>query len=152
MTVVTGKSAKKRNNSLSMDITSERPREGSGMNRQKGFTLIELLTAMGLAALLLSMAIPALDSFTRNARQTGAVNDFVASLHIARSTAVTTNARVTICSSAAAMSARESVGTRAGSSSRIATVIKLLTVATLSSRPEQAQMYLAFSRQNSPGS
>ena len=70
------------------------------MNRQKGFTLIELLTAMGLAALLLSMAIPALDSFTRNARQTGAVNDFVASLHIARSTAVTTNARVTICSSA----------------------------------------------------
>ena len=70
------------------------------MTREDGFTLIELLTAIGLAALLLSMAVPALDSFTRNARQTGAVNDFVSSMHIARSTAVTTNARVTICASA----------------------------------------------------
>jgi type IV fimbrial biogenesis protein FimT len=70
------------------------------MNRERGFTLIELLTAMGLAALLLSMAIPALDSFTSNARQTGTVNDFVSSMHVARSTAVTTNARVTICASA----------------------------------------------------
>ena len=69
------------------------------MTREDGFTLIELLTAIGLAALLLSMAVPALDSFTRNARQTGAVNDFVSSMHIARSTAVTTNARVTICAS-----------------------------------------------------
>lgn len=69
------------------------------MTREDGFTLIELLTAIGLAALLLSMAVPALDSFTRNARQTGAVNDFVSSMHIARSTAVTTNSRVTICAS-----------------------------------------------------
>jgi type IV fimbrial biogenesis protein FimT len=69
------------------------------MRKENGFTLIELLTAIGLAALLLSMAVPALDSFTRNARQTGTVNDFVASMHIARSTAVTTNARVTICAS-----------------------------------------------------
>ncbi len=70
------------------------------MDRQRGFTLIELLTAIGLAALLLSMAVPALDSFTSNARQTGTVNDFVSSMHVARSTAVTTNARVTICASA----------------------------------------------------
>ena len=70
------------------------------MNRERGFTLIELLTAIGLAALLLSMAVPALNSFTSNARQTGTVNDFVSSMHIARSTAITTNARVTICASA----------------------------------------------------
>ncbi len=70
------------------------------MNRERGFTLIELLTAIGLAALLLSMAVPALDSFTSNARQTGTVNDFVSSMHVARSTAVTINARVTICASA----------------------------------------------------
>ena len=69
------------------------------MNRQKGFTLIELLTAIGLAALLLSMAVPALNSFTSNSRQTGTVNDFISSMHVARSTAVTTNARVTICPS-----------------------------------------------------
>ena len=70
------------------------------MNREKGFTLIELLTAIGLAALLLSMAVPALNSFTSNARQTGTVNDFISSMHVARSTAITTNARVTICASA----------------------------------------------------
>ena len=40
------------------------------MARQKGFTLIELMVAIALAALLLSMAVPALDSFTTNARVT----------------------------------------------------------------------------------
>jgi type IV fimbrial biogenesis protein FimT len=68
--------------------------------KQKGFTLIELMTAIALTAILLSMAIPALDQFTTNARQTGAINDFVSSVHIARSTAITTNARVTVCASA----------------------------------------------------
>jgi len=45
------------------------------------------------------MAIPALNSFTTNARQTSAINDFVSSMHVARSTAVTTNFRVTVCAS-----------------------------------------------------
>ena len=65
----------------------------------RGFTLIELMIAVGLTALLLSMAIPALNSFTTNARQTSAINDFVSSMHVARSTAVTTNFRVTVCAS-----------------------------------------------------
>ena len=58
------------------------------------------MIAIGLSALLLSMAIPALDSFTTSAKQTGAVNDFVSSMHIARSTAITTNFRTTVCASA----------------------------------------------------
>jgi len=66
---------------------------------QNGFTLIELMVAIGLSAILLSMAVPALSQFTNNAKQTGAINDFVSSMHIARSTAVTTNARVTVCAS-----------------------------------------------------
>lgn len=69
------------------------------MRRENGFTLIELMIAVGLTGLLLSMAVPALDIFVSNARQTGAINDFVSSLHQARSTAVTTNTRVTICPS-----------------------------------------------------
>jgi len=69
------------------------------MLREKGFTLIELMIAVGLTGLLLSMAVPALDIFVSNARQTGAINDFVSSIHQARSTAVTTNTRVTICPS-----------------------------------------------------
>jgi len=69
------------------------------MRRENGFTLIELMIAVGLTGLLLSMAVPALDIFVSNARQTGAINDFVSSIHQARSTAVTTNGRVTICPS-----------------------------------------------------
>ena len=69
------------------------------MRQERGFTLIELMIGIGLMALLLSMAVPALEIFTSNARQTGAVNDFVASMHVARSTAVTTNSRVTVCPS-----------------------------------------------------
>ena len=69
------------------------------MRRQNGFTLIELMIAVGLTGLLLSMAVPALDIFVSNARQTGAINDFVSSIHQARSVAVTTNQRVTICPS-----------------------------------------------------
>lgn len=70
-----------------------------GMATQKGFTLIELMVAIALAALLLSLGVPALNQFTTNARQTSAINDFVASIHMARNTAVTTNARVTVCAS-----------------------------------------------------
>jgi type IV fimbrial biogenesis protein FimT len=70
------------------------------MRRQAGFTLIELMIAVGLTGLLLSMAVPAMDIFVSNARQTGAFNDFVSTIHQARSTAVTTNTRVTICPSA----------------------------------------------------
>jgi type IV fimbrial biogenesis protein FimT len=70
------------------------------MKREGGFTLIELMIAVGLSALLLSMAVPALDHFTDNAKQTTAINDFVASMHVARSTAITTNFRVTVCASA----------------------------------------------------
>lgn len=69
------------------------------MRQERGFTLIEMMIGVGLMALLLSMAVPALDTFTSNARQTGAINDFVSSLHVARSTAVTTNTRVTVCPS-----------------------------------------------------
>lgn len=69
------------------------------MRRQGGFTLIELMIAVGLTGLLLSMAVPAMDVFVSNARQTGAFNDFVSTIHQARSTAVTTNTRVTICPS-----------------------------------------------------
>ena len=67
------------------------------MRKQNGFTLIELITTLGIAAILMSVAIPALQSFTTNAKQTSAINDFVSSMHLARNTAITTNARVTVC-------------------------------------------------------
>jgi len=70
------------------------------MSRENGFTLIEMMIAIAITGLLLSMAVPAMNLFVSNARQTGALNDFVSSMHVARSTAITTNSRVTVCPSA----------------------------------------------------
>jgi type IV fimbrial biogenesis protein FimT len=67
------------------------------MTRQNGFTLIELLTTIGIATLLISMAVPSMQTFSQNSRQTAAVNDLLSGLHLARNTAITTNTRVTIC-------------------------------------------------------
>ena len=69
------------------------------MNREQGFTIIELMIAVGLTAILLGMAAPAVTTLVSNARQTGAINDLVSSMHLARSTAITTNTRVTMCAS-----------------------------------------------------
>ena len=73
--------------------------KGYVMHRQLGFTLIELMIAVALTGILLGMGVPAMNMFISNARQTGMINDFVASMHTARSTAITTNSRVTICPS-----------------------------------------------------
>lgn len=70
------------------------------MRTDSGFTLIELMVAVALVAILLATAVPALDEFTNNSRQTGAINDFVSAMHLARNTAITTNSRVTMCASA----------------------------------------------------
>jgi type IV fimbrial biogenesis protein FimT len=69
------------------------------LNRQDGFTLIELIFAIGLSAMLAGMAAPAMSHLISNSRQTGAINDLVSSIHKARSAAITTNTRVTICTS-----------------------------------------------------
>ena len=74
------------------------------MMRQDGFTLIELLTTIGIAVLLISMAVPSMQTFSQNSRQTAAVNDLISALHLARNTAITTNTRVTVCPSANATS------------------------------------------------
>jgi type IV fimbrial biogenesis protein FimT len=68
------------------------------MTRRNGFTLIELLT-IGIITLLISMAVPSMQTFTQNSRQTAAVNDLISGMHLARNTAITTNSRVTVCPS-----------------------------------------------------
>lgn len=70
------------------------------MQNEKGFTLVELVVTLGIAALLLSMAVPSMGTFLSNSRQAGAINDFVASVRMARSTAIEANTDVTICPSA----------------------------------------------------
>ena len=69
------------------------------MIRKNGFTLIELLTTMSIAAILVTMAVPGLKSFTLNSRQTAGINELVSGMHLARNTAITMNTRVTMCAS-----------------------------------------------------
>ena len=67
------------------------------MQKQKGFTLIELMTTLGVATILLSIAVPGIQQFKMNARQTNSINDFVSVMRLARNTAITNNMRVTVC-------------------------------------------------------
>lgn len=69
------------------------------MTRQNGFTLIELMTTIGIAAILVTMAVPSLKSFTLNSRQTAGINELISGMHMARNTAITMNTRVTMCPS-----------------------------------------------------
>jgi type IV fimbrial biogenesis protein FimT len=69
------------------------------MTSHKGFTLIELLTTMGVATILIAIAVPGMHSFKMNARQNGSVNELVSGMRVARNTAITTNSRVTVCAS-----------------------------------------------------
>lgn len=69
------------------------------MKRQHGFTLIELLTALTIATILVSVAIPGLQAFTKNSRQRTVTNELVSAMRVARNTAITTNSRVTVCAS-----------------------------------------------------
>jgi type IV fimbrial biogenesis protein FimT len=74
-------------------------RRGVKLNRQDGFTLIELMFAIGLSAMLVGMAAPAMNHLISNSRQTAAINDLVSAIHKARSAAIMTNTRITMCTS-----------------------------------------------------
>lgn len=69
------------------------------LRRHEGFSLPELLAGLGIAALLLSVGLPGLSSFAKDARQIGVTNDLLADFHFARDLAITSNSRVTICPS-----------------------------------------------------
>lgn len=69
-------------------------------NRQRGFTLGETLTALAVAGIGLTLAVPGLQAFSRDNGQAVAINQLVGTMHMARSEAVMRNARVAVCASA----------------------------------------------------
>lgn len=67
---------------------------------QRGFSLGEVLTTLGVLGLSLALVVPSFSSVTRSNLRAGAINELVATLHVARSEAITRNAPVVVCPSA----------------------------------------------------
>jgi len=66
----------------------------------RGVTLIEFLTALAILAILLTVAVPSFQDAFLNGKLTNQANAFLSDLTLARSEAIKTNARVTLCKSA----------------------------------------------------
>jgi len=67
--------------------------------RLAGFTLFELMVAIGVAGILMAIAVPALRSFLQNDRLLTEQNQLVMSLNYARSEAIKEDASVWVCAS-----------------------------------------------------
>ncbi len=78
-----------------------------------GFTLLELMVVLAIAGVLFAVGIPAMGNFLRNSRITGAANDVMVAMHMARSEAVKRRLNVTLCTSANAMNANGSANDNA---------------------------------------
>jgi type IV fimbrial biogenesis protein FimT len=65
--------------------------------RTAGLTLIELLVALVIAALLLRLALPAFRDLTTATSSAAVLNQLIGSVNLARSSAVTHHATVTLC-------------------------------------------------------
>lgn len=70
------------------------------INRISGFTLPELTITIGIIAITLSSAVPALGTMIKNNRLATQLNSIVSDIHLARSEAVSRDVRVIICRSA----------------------------------------------------
>lgn len=67
------------------------------MNRQHGFTLIELMITLGIAAILLTVAVPSFNTTIKNNRLVTHTNLLVSSIGLARSEAVKHGRTAIVC-------------------------------------------------------
>lgn len=81
---------------------------------ERAFTVVELLAALAVAAILVSVAVPAFSTMTMNRRVTIQTNDFVSTLALARAEALKRVSRVTVCRSSTGSACAASGGWEQG--------------------------------------
>ncbi|KAA3630432.1 MAG: prepilin-type N-terminal cleavage/methylation domain-containing protein [Proteobacteria bacterium] len=64
-----------------------------------GFTLLELIITLSVAAILLTIVVPAFAQLLAGTRITTAVNELLSVIHLTRSEAIKRHARATLCPS-----------------------------------------------------
>ncbi len=69
------------------------------MRRERGFTLGEILATLAVAAVAMAVAVPGISNGLGDQRRATVINELVATLQLARSTAATRNQQVTVCPS-----------------------------------------------------
>ncbi|MCL1079514.1 GspH/FimT family pseudopilin [Parashewanella spongiae] len=67
------------------------------MNRLKGFTLIELMVTISIAAILLTVGAPSLNSLYQNTRADSGIKQIHQALYFARSHAISLGQNITVC-------------------------------------------------------
>jgi type IV fimbrial biogenesis protein FimT len=72
---------------------------------QLAFTLMELMVVLSIAGVLLTLTVPNIQSFIRNNRMTGAANDMLTALAIARNESIKIQQPVALCASTSATAA-----------------------------------------------
>jgi len=70
-----------------------------GMRHENGFTIIELMITIAIAALLLTLGVPALQDMVRNNRMVSQTNNLVSDIQLARGEAIKRNTQVAMCRS-----------------------------------------------------
>jgi type IV fimbrial biogenesis protein FimT len=69
------------------------------MKKNSGFTLLELMITLVIVATLLTVGVSSLKTFMQGNQLVSSTNELLSALHIARSEAIKSNGRVTICES-----------------------------------------------------
>ena len=69
------------------------------MKKNSGFTLLELMITLAIVAILLTVGVPSLRTFMQGNQLISSTNELLSALHVARSEAIKSNGRVSICES-----------------------------------------------------